>query len=79
MAVVNPASNAVAPTVPSLEYIAGANNGNPAANADRIALFDASADAAIGRYATTRYVKTELKTKYSPVPKGIEAMIGTIQ
>ena len=79
MAVVNPASNAVAPTVPSLEYIAGANNGNPAANADRMALFDASADAAIGRYATTRYVKTELKTKYSPVPKGIEAMIGTIQ
>lgn len=79
MIIVNPASNAVAPTVPSLEYIAGANNGNPAANAERIALFEASADAAIGRYATTRYVNTELKTKYSPVPRGIEATMGIIQ
>jgi hypothetical protein len=77
--VVNPASSAVAPTVPSLEYIAGANKGNPAANDERNALFEAIADAAIGRYATTRYVNTELKTKYNPVPKGIEAMMGTIQ
>lgn len=61
--VVNPASSAVAPTVPSLAYIAGANRGNPAANDERIALFAAIADAAIGRYATTRYVKTELYTK----------------
>jgi len=63
MMVVSPASNAVAPTVPSLAYIAGANSGNPAANELRIALFAAMADAAIGRYATTRYVKVDVKTK----------------
>ena len=77
--VVSPASKAVAPTVPSLAYIAGANSGNPAANELRIALFAAMADAAIGRYATTRYVKVDVKTKYVPVPKGTDPMIGTIQ
>jgi hypothetical protein len=52
--VINPASSAVAPTVPSLAYIAPANKGNPAAKDERTALFAAIADAAIGRYATTR-------------------------
>lgn len=47
--VVSPARSAVAPTEPSFEYIAGANRGNPAANDERIALFEAIADAAIGR------------------------------
>lgn len=54
MIVVRPANNAVAPTVPNRSYIAPANRGNPAANADRSALLLAMADAAIGRYATTR-------------------------
>jgi hypothetical protein len=52
--VVKPARSAVAPTVPSLVYIAPANKGNPAANDERSALFAAMADAAMGRYATTR-------------------------
>lgn len=79
MTVVRPASNAVAPTVPNFAYIAPANNGNTAAKDDRMALFAAIADAAIGRYAVTRYVKVEVKTKYIPAPKGIEPMMGTIQ
>ena len=74
-----PASRAVAPTVPSRLYIAPANSGNAAANADLIALFDAIAEAAIGRYAVTKYVKTDVKTKYIPAPNGIEAIMGTIQ
>jgi hypothetical protein len=77
--VVNPARSAVAPTVPSLLYIVRANKGNPAANDECKALFEAIADAAMGRYATTRYVKTELKTRYTPVPNGIDAMMGAIQ
>jgi hypothetical protein len=61
--VVSPANSAVAPTVPSFMYIAPAKRGNAAANVERIALFAAMADAAIGRYAVTRYVKVEVKTK----------------
>ena len=74
-----PASRAVAPTAPSLTYIGWANNGNAAANVDRRALFAAMADAAMGRYAVTRYVKTDEKTKYIPDPKGTDEMIGAIQ
>lgn len=33
----------------------------------------------MGRYAVTKYVNVEVKTKYTPAPKGIEAIIGTIQ
>jgi hypothetical protein len=49
MMVVRPASNAVAPTVPNFVYMAPANKGNTAANDERIALFAAMAEAAIGR------------------------------
>lgn len=49
MIVVKPASNAVAPTVPSRLYIAGANSGNAAANVHLSALLLAIAEAAIGR------------------------------
>jgi len=79
MSVAKPARRAVAPTVPSLSYIIPANNGNAAANADRNALLLAIADAAIGRYAVTRYVNVDVKTKYTPEPKGIDAIIGAIQ
>jgi len=40
---------------------------------------EAIADAAIGRYAVTRYVKVDVNANSMPVPNGIEAMIGTIQ
>lgn len=79
MIVARPARRAVAPTVPSLSYMAPANSGNAAANADRNALLLAMAEAAIGRYAVTRYVNVDVKTKYIPEPKGTDAMIGAIQ
>lgn len=63
MIVARPARRAVAPTVPSLLYMAPANSGNAAANADRSALLLAMAEAAIGRYAVTRYVNVDVKTK----------------
>lgn len=63
MSVVRPANNAVAPTVPNRSYIAPANRGNAAAKADRRALLLAMADAAIGRYAVTRYVNVDVNTK----------------
>ena len=78
MSVARPASSAVAPTVPRRSYICPAKSGNTAANVLRSALLLAIALAAIGRYATTRYVKTEVKMKTMPVPKGTDAMIGTI-
>ncbi len=61
--VVRPARSAVAPTAPRRSYIARANNGNTAANVERIALFAAIADAAIGRYAVTVYVNVDVNTK----------------
>lgn len=78
MSVVSPASRAVAPTVPRRSYIWPANSGNTAANVDRSALLLAIADAAIGRYATTRYVNVDVKMKYTPAPNGTDAMMGTI-
>ena len=63
MIVVRPANNAVAPTVPKRSYIAPANRGNTAAKVDRSALLLAMADAAIGRYAVTRYVNVDVNTK----------------
>lgn len=63
MAVVSPAKSAVAPTVPSRRYIATANSGNAAANALRNALLLAIAEAAMGRYAVTRYVNVDAKEK----------------
>jgi len=77
--VVNPANSAVAPTVPILSYIAPENSGKTAANAALSAAFAAIADAATGRYATTRYVSTDVNTKYIPAPNGTEARIGAIQ
>jgi len=59
MAVARPASSTVAPTVPKAAYICAVNNGNAAANDERIAELLAIADAAIGRYATTRYVNED--------------------
>jgi hypothetical protein len=56
--VVSPASKAVAPTVPSLWYIAPAKRGKAQPKLDRMKLFPAMPDAAIGRYATTKYVNT---------------------
>ena len=56
--VVKPARRAVAPTVPRRSYICPAKSGNAAANDVRTAAFAAIADAAIGRYAVTRYVNT---------------------
>jgi len=53
MAVARPARSAVAPTVPKVLYICDANNGNAAANDERIAELLAIAEAAMGRYATT--------------------------
>jgi hypothetical protein len=70
---------AVAPTVPSLAYSGAANNGNTAAKLDRIALFAAIAEAAMGLYVVTRYVNVDVNTKYIPPPKGTEAKTGTIQ
>lgn len=77
--VVRLARSAVAPTVPSFPYMELANRGNTAANDERSALLAAMADAAIGRYAVTRYVKVEVNTKYTPAPNGTEAMMGAIQ
>ena len=63
MAVVSPAKSAVAPTVPSRRYIVTANSVNAAANALRNALLLAIAEAAMGRYAVTRYVNVDAKEK----------------
>jgi len=79
MSAVKPANRAVAPTVPSRLYMVPANNGKAAANVDRIALLLAMAEAAIGRYAVTRYVNTDVKAKYTPAPNGIDDIMGTIQ
>jgi hypothetical protein len=56
-----------------------ANRGKAHANAHLRNEFPAIADAATGRYATTRYVSVELKEKEIDVPKGIDPIIGTIQ
>lgn len=61
--VVRPAKSAVAPTVPSRSYIATANSGNAAANPHRKALLLAIAEAAMGRYAVTRYMNVDAKEK----------------
>ena len=45
MMVARPASNNVSPTVPRVSYICDANNGNAAANDERIAELLAIADA----------------------------------
>ena len=74
---VNPANSAVAPTVPRVLYIAPANKGKPAAKQLRIALLAASALAENWRYATTRYVKLLVDAKYTRVPNGTLATIGT--
>lgn len=77
--VVKPANKAVAPTVPSRSYMNPAKRGNANAVVQRKNVLPAMADAAAGRYATTRYVNTEVKEKQTPVPKGMDAMMGTIQ
>lgn len=63
MAVVIPARSTVAPTVPSASYICPANSGNAAANVVRIVVLHVSANDAIGRCATTMYVKEDVKMK----------------
>lgn len=76
----NPARRPVAPTTPSRAYICLAKSGKMAANAERRALLAAIADAAMGRYAVTRYVKTDWKMRSIPMPKGMEPkMMGRIQ
>ena len=77
--VVKPASNAVAPTVPRRTYICLAKRENPPAAPILMNALDAIADAAIGRYAVTRYVKIETKHHVMPTPKGTNARMGTIQ
>ena len=77
--VITPANNAVAPSVPSAVYICPAKSGNAAANDERANAFAAMADAAIGRYAETRYVNVEEKQSMKPAPKKDEAMMGAIQ
>lgn len=59
--------------------MACAKRGNTPANVERMALFAAIADAAIGRYAVTMYVNVDVNTKYIPAPNGIDPMMGTIQ
>ena len=49
MIVARPASSNVSPTVPRVSYICDTNNGNAAANDERIAELLAIADAATGR------------------------------
>ena len=63
IAVVNPASSTVAPTVPSVSYICLANSGNTAANVVRIVVLHVSANDAMGRCATTMYVKEDVNIK----------------
>ena len=77
--VVKPARSAVAPTVPSLSYIWPAKSGNAAAELVRTNVFADIAEAAIGRYAVTRYVKMAVKQNSMPVPNGVDAMMGTTQ
>jgi hypothetical protein len=79
MIVASPASNAVAPTVPNRLYIYPANRGKAKANTDRRNALPAIADAETDLYATTRYVKVELNEKHTPVPNGMDAIIGTTQ
>ena len=79
IAVVSPTNSNVAPTVPRARYICLANKGNAAANDVRIVVLHARALAAIGLYATTMYVKEDVKMKYVPVPNGTDASTGTIQ
>ena len=59
--VAKPATSAVAPTIPNVSYIAGVNNGNVAAKQPLMKLLLASTEAAMGRYAVTRYVKVDEK------------------
>jgi hypothetical protein len=49
--------------VPRARYICPANKGNAAANEVRIVVLHAMALAATGLYATTMYVKEEVKIK----------------
>lgn len=74
-----PAKSAVAPTVPRRSYIGPAKRGKAAANIHRRAALLAIAEAEIGRYAVTRYIKVDMKEKKMPAPSGTEAMMGTIQ
>lgn len=79
ISVVRPARSAVAPTVPRRSYIGPAKRGKAAANIHRRALLLAIAEAEIGRYAVTRYMKVDMKEKNMPAPSGTEAIMGTIQ
>ena len=63
-----PANKHVAPTVPNVSYIWSANSGNPPAKHARKKAFPASAEAAIGRNADTRYVNVEEKQSRKPIP-----------
>ena len=63
IAIVIPASSAVAPTVPSVLYICPANKGNAAAKVVRIVVLHVSANDAIDLCATTMYVKEDVKMK----------------
>ncbi len=56
-----PASNAVAPTVPSLLYMAVEKSGKAPAKHVRMTALPVRASAARCRYATVRYVNVEVK------------------
>ena len=56
-----PASNAVAPTVPSVLYMPVEKSGNAAANIVLMTALPVKASAAKWRYATVRYVNVEVK------------------
>jgi hypothetical protein len=59
----------LAQPIPSFLYIAEANEGKPAPNADLIRSFPAKTDAAYSGYASGRYVRTELKRRNVPIEK----------
>lgn len=56
-----------------------AMSGNATHHIERTNALDDIADAECSGYVDIRNVKTEVKHRMTPVPKGAEAMMGTIQ
>lgn len=79
IASVNPAKSAIAPTFPIRLNIGRAISGNATQSIRRKKAFDAITEAALERYVDTRNVKTDVKHRITPQPKGMDARIGTIQ
>jgi len=76
---VSPAKSAMAPTLPSRLNMGRAMRGNATHSMERRKALEAIADAECSRYVDTIKVKTELKHKIIPVPKGADPMMGTTQ